>query len=314
MSLEVNTTTRDEYGMKAGGVFNILDKFSTLVGLHLGHLLFSAAEETSKSLQAKNTTIQEAMRSVQVLRSYFQRQRNDEAFNSFYGAYVTMAEELSIGQPELPRARRQPRRLDDGEHPHKFASPKDYFRPLCLEACDLLLGELNSRFEQEFMKPLQAMENVLMKAANAELFSDDLDVLSSSVYGKDLDFAKLARHLAVLPDIVHQALPEVKKVTSMRTICEAMATGAHRATFSELHKLIRLYLTVPITPATSERAFSTLRRLLTYLRSTMTEKTMNNCCLLHIHKEVVDEMPLPSIATAFITTNDECRRYFGTLQ
>ena len=311
---EVNRTTRDEYGMKAGGVLSILEKFSTLFGLRLGHLLFSAAEETSKSLQAKNTTVQEAMRSVQVLRSYFQRQRNDAAFDSFYSATVAMAEELEISKPELPRYRRQPRRLDDGEEPHRFTSPKEYFRPLYHEACDLLLGELNSRFDQEFMKPLQAMESVLINAANGNPFADDLDMLSSSVFGKDLDFAKLARHLAVLPDIVSQALPEVKKVTSIRTVCEAMATGAHRATFSEMDKLLRLYLTVPITSATSERAFSTLRRLLTYLRSTMTEKRLNNCCLLHIHKDVVDEMPLQPTATEFIMANDERRDYFGTPQ
>ena len=178
----------------------------------------------------------------------------------------------------------------------------------------MLLGELNSRFDQEFMKPLQAMESVLINAANGNPFADDLDMLSSSVFGKDLDFAKLARHLAVLPDIVSQALPEVKKVTSIRTVCEAMATGAHRATFSEMDKLLRLYLTVPITSATSERAFSTLRRLLTYLRSTMTEKRLNNCCLLHIHKDVVDEMPLQPTATEFIMANDERRDYFGTPQ
>ena len=45
--LEVNTTTRDECGMKAGGVLNSLEKLATLFGLRLGHLLLSAAEKTS---------------------------------------------------------------------------------------------------------------------------------------------------------------------------------------------------------------------------------------------------------------------------
>ena len=101
---------------------------------------------------------------------------------------------------------------------------------------------------------------------------------------------------------------------TIRTVCEAMATGAHWATFSEMDKLLRLYLSVPITSATSERAFLTLRRLLTYLRSTMTEKRLNNCCLLHIHKDVVDEMSLQPTATEFIMANDERRHYFGTPQ
>ena len=44
----VHITTRDEYGLKDGGVLASLDKFQILFGLKLGHLLFGASEETSK--------------------------------------------------------------------------------------------------------------------------------------------------------------------------------------------------------------------------------------------------------------------------
>ena len=47
-------------------------------------------------------------------------------------------------------------------------------------------------------------------------------------------------------------------------------------------------MTVPITSATSEKSFSALQRLLTYLRSSMSEKRLNNCLLLHVHKEMTD--------------------------
>ena len=50
---EVHTTTRDEYGLKAGGVLAALEIF---FGLKLGHL-FGAAEEISKALQAKDTSV-----------------------------------------------------------------------------------------------------------------------------------------------------------------------------------------------------------------------------------------------------------------
>ena len=52
-SLKVNRTTHDNYGLKAGGVLASLEKFETLFGLKLAHLLFGAAEETSKVLQEK---------------------------------------------------------------------------------------------------------------------------------------------------------------------------------------------------------------------------------------------------------------------
>ena len=124
---EVNETTRDEYGLKAGGVLVALENFSTLFGLRLGYLLFGAAEETSKALQAKDTSVQEALTSATLLESYFKRLRTNESFESFFAATEALATELEINPPALPRYRQQPRRLDDGEEPHRFDSPKAMF-------------------------------------------------------------------------------------------------------------------------------------------------------------------------------------------
>ncbi|XP_066265791.1 zinc finger MYM-type protein 1-like [Branchiostoma lanceolatum] len=308
---EVNATTRDEYGLKAGGVLAALEKFNTLFALRLGQLLFSSAEEVSTTLQTKDLSVQEAVGSVESLKTYYRRQRKEEAFDSFYMLTEQAARELNIGEPTLPRYRRQPRRLDDGSEPHRPAGPKEFYRQVYFQACDLLTGELTERFDQEFLKPVVAMERVLINAANGNDVSNHVDEVMTSVFGKDLDRPKLTRHLAMLQDVIHQALPEVKKVTSIRTICSAMSTDAHRVTFSQTHKLLRLYLTVPITSATSERAFSSLKRLLTYLRSTMTEQRLNNCMLPHVHKDIVDDMDLNAIATEFVSLNQERMRYFG---
>ena len=161
------------------------------------------------------------------------------------------------------------------------------FRQIYFEACDLHIGKLNDQFNQDFMAPLIAAEGVIIKSANGEDFTVELSKINNSIFGKDLDFPKLNHQLAMLNDIIHQTLPEVKKVTSIRTVCSTMASSnySHKSTFNEIHHLLRFYLTVPIKSATSERAFSTLRRIFTYLRSSLTEKRLNNCILLHIYKD-----------------------------
>ena len=78
---EVHRTTHDEYGLKADGILAALDKFEMLFGLKLGHLLFSAAEDTSRVLQAKDTSVQEAKAAVHVTQDFYKRQRQEEAFN-----------------------------------------------------------------------------------------------------------------------------------------------------------------------------------------------------------------------------------------
>ena len=308
---EVNRTTHDDYGLKAGGVLSSLEKFETLFGLKLAHLLFGAAEETSKVLQAKNTCVQEAVSAVTVTRTFYQRQRLDEAFDRFFDSTVSHAQTLNIGMPRLPRFKKPPKRYSDSE-PHRFAEARDYFRLQYFQGCDLLIQELTDRFEQrDVMTPVLGLESLLLKAANGEDIREEFKLVKESVFSDDLYFDKLESQLAILVDTVHLALPEVKKVTSVRTICEAMRAYANRKLLSEVHKLIRLYLTIPITSATSERTFSVLRRLLTYMRSTMTEKRLNNCLLIHVHKDVTEQLDLVQIAKEFVSANDERRTFFG---
>ena len=53
--------------------------------------------------------------------------------------------------------------------------------------------------------------------------------------------------------------------------------------FPIVHKLLRILLTLPITSAERERLFSTLRRLKTYLRATMTSERESGLALMNIH-------------------------------
>ncbi|KAI8487209.1 tRNA selenocysteine 1-associated protein 1 [Branchiostoma belcheri] len=172
---DVKSTTRKEYGLKPGGVFTALETFNTLFALRLSHRLFSAAEEVSKSLQRKDLSVQEAVTCVNTLKSFYRRQRTDASFDAFYDSAEEAARELNIGEPALPRYRRQPRRLDDGSQPHRHDSPKDFYRQIYFQACDLLVGELTDRFDQDFLKPVLAIENVLLSAANGDDFSDAMD-------------------------------------------------------------------------------------------------------------------------------------------
>lgn len=82
----------------------------------------------------------------------------------------------------------------------------------------------------------------------------------------------------------------IQKVTSIGTVNQLMNANDFSKTFlSQLDQLLRIYLTIPMTSATAERSFSTLRRLKSYLRSTMTQKRLNHV-LLHTHKDRTDEI------------------------
>jgi len=134
-----------------------------------------------------------------------------------------------------------------------------------------MLGEFDDRFDQPSLSLVVAMENTLLNAANGLAYEEPLTILEKSNYNKDFHYRKLRSHLAVLPNTIKLADPSIKKVTNIRTICNAMNTQSVFKTI-EVHKLLRMYFTIPITTAICERTFSAVRHLLTYKRSTMTQK------------------------------------------
>ena len=64
--------------------------------------------------------------------------------------------------------------------------------------------------------------------------------------------------------------------------------NARKPLLSEICTLGKLMLVVPATTAVSERSFSALKRVKTYLRSTTGEGRLNHLMLLHVHKELAD--------------------------
>ena len=56
--------------------------------------------------------------------------------------------------------------------------------------------------------------------------------------------------------------------------------------FPILSNCIQVALTIGISTATVERSFSCLRRLKTYLRSTMTEERLDSLALLYIERDI----------------------------
>ena len=158
---EIHLTTKDEYGLKAGGLLHSLEKFSTLFGLELSHLLFSASEQVSLTLQTKNIALHDALSAVDAAKIFFKRTRSDETFDKFYEKLVSTARKHSIGEPELPRQRRRPVHYENSSNTHVFTTPVSYYRKIFFEACDLLHGELEQRFSSQHITSIIAIEKKL---------------------------------------------------------------------------------------------------------------------------------------------------------
>ena len=134
-TLEEIQTGKDEYALKAVRYGNTMCKFSTFFGLKLSYLIFSATEQLSTILQAKNTSLQEAVRASQLAIQYIQRQRLDTAFDTFYEQALSSSTDLT-DPPALLRFRKS----------SSFSGPKQYYHSIYFEALDTVGNELQQRF------------------------------------------------------------------------------------------------------------------------------------------------------------------------
>ncbi len=104
------------------------------------------------------------------------------------------------------------------------------------------------------------------------------------------------------------------QITKISTICEILNSyDVGKQMFMESDKLIKLYLILPFTTATAERAFSTLNRLESTLRTPMTQSQLNHCLLAYIYKEKIDEIDSYQIISTFIVSNDKRQSFFGLI-
>ena len=208
----------DEYAAKGNGLLTLMEEFETLFGLKLAHLIFSASEQFSTNLQAKDTSIQEATRGANLLITHFQSLRAGPKFDQFYDDVLELSTELT-DEPSLPRYRKRPRRLDEGIAPHRYQSPKERYRHIYFEVLELVKGEIKRRFNQADFHLIQKLESLLLDVANGKPSEPDECLLKH--LGNDVDKDRLFSQLPMVSDMIKNAFqhPPIKKSYEYKNNC-----------------------------------------------------------------------------------------------
>ena len=271
------------------------------------------------SLQSKDINCQESNTAVRSLVSYLTRLRNDAEFTSFYERVVSTAPGLT-DDPAVPRVRNRPSRYEDGSTGFEFTSAELFFRQKYYEAIDAALQALANRFEaNEGQKLMSRIEGMLLRAANTS--DKDLDAADRAVLLNypEIDTGRLVLQISMFSDYLkclnekhNQQVKEITKISTISSLLILEDGIVPRTMFSEICKLLRIYLTCPVSSATAERTFSTLRRLKTYLRASMGQRRLNNLLIAATHKERTDSVNIREISQSFISLNSHRQEFFGS--
>ena len=81
-----------------------------------------------------------------------------------------------------------------------------------------------------------------------------------------------------------------------------------------IHACIALVQVLSSTNAVSERSFSAMRHLKTYLRATMKQEQLNHLLLLYVHKDRTDNLSCIEVAKSFVGDSEHRLSVFGQFQ
>ena len=166
---------------------------------------------------------------------------------------------------------------------------------------------------QGVIKVLSQIENILFSSINKTNIDGgwkDIGIF------KHFDIDALEGELLNLPTFLklyNQEAPiPVKQVTMMSSICDILNfKQSYKTCLPNIHQMLIFYNTIPLSSATAERTFSTMRRLKTWLRSTMTASTLTNRMFAAIHKSRLDDVDTETIAREFVEKCPQRIKYFG---
>ena len=113
---------------KSRGLLRNISRFEFLLGLKAVICLFGSTDDLSRILQNHALDVGSAIAAASVVQAGLQRMREPEYFEPMWNECLQIGEKFHFPAPELPRFRRAPRRLDEGQQPYVFPDAKSYMR------------------------------------------------------------------------------------------------------------------------------------------------------------------------------------------
>ena len=186
-------------------------------------------------------------------------------FNLFWQKLLEQTNRLGIAEPVLPRKRKAPKQFEVGSSEGvSSSSPKHNYKVIYFETLDTVTACIRSRFDQKGFQICHKLEQLLINTNCDNQVIKEICTFYSTNLNKDLLLTQLHLFYTNYPTEQHVNMYDVIKTVQKMS-------AAERAMFGELIKLTSLIAVIPATNAVSERSFSAMRHIKTYLRSTMSQ-------------------------------------------
>ena len=174
--------------------------------------------------------------------------------------------------------------IEAHSHTKKRKFDKSDWKRQAKEVCDVIICEAKSRF---------AFSGHLIAAS---LFMSDRFVKYSLTFPEETlksvcdiyQFLNL-RKLQIELTTIYNA-EEFRNIASAVSLFKFIKDNNLQDTFSEVTRLLEILITIPMTSSEAERCFSTLKRIKTFLRNSMSQERLNALAMLSIERDLINEI------------------------
>ena len=93
--------------------------------------------------------------------------------------------------------------------------------------------------------------------------------------------------------------PEFQNLSTISELCQKLFETEKLTDYHLIDRLIRLVLTLPVSTATTGRAFSTMKLVKTRLRNKMEDEFLRDCLIIYIEREIAMEFTTDTLIDEF---------------
>ena len=280
-------------------LLNAVCDFNFVFGLNLLKIILSTTSSLSSDLQSQTMSVITARKTAEMTIKTLTDCRNDESFNAVWDLAHIQSREIkeaikdtrfSFKEAHQPRRRKPPERNkalvgETGAAEPAVLTEKDHYRVTgYYQSMDLVIAELNSRFDKNEQDVLCALGDVVLSKSPGKTSYN----IVSEHYNVDGDLLETEKSLFMnfLSDTEELDLSTEQTLSSVVNIVQILRQNDLDAVLPVFWNVTCILAAIPATSCSVERSFSGLRRMKTYLRSTMGQDRLNNLAIININRAV----------------------------
>ena len=157
-----------------------------------------------------------------------------------------------------------------------------------LIAIDFQLREMNSKFKENVVELLILSSALDPRDDYVSFKVDDICKLANKFYPEDFteqEKLHLKFQLELFELDVRQN-SDLQKVSTISELCQVLVKTRKSIIYPLVDRLIRLVLTLPVSTATTERAFSAMKLVKTRWRNKVEDDFLSSYMITYIEKDI----------------------------